>query len=328
MSVTGTADTPIIGVTRPDMTSSDIKGCRLSSAPIASLLAFLSGFITRHDLHPYDIRARHGELKFLIVMTTANNDQGILRFVLKSSEVVPRIRKALPELLIAFPWLKVISCNIQPIPAAILEGPEEIVLTDCAAIRDDVAGVPLYFAPQSFMQVTPSIAKRLYRAAADVVIESRAQDVLDLFCGVGGFSLSCADVCGSITGIEISKQAIECATKSAAEMGLKNTRFISADVDKFLSGRSTLSPDLVITNPPRRGLSDNIVGYLLQAAPKKIVYSSCNPETFCRDVAMLAERYSLDSVTPFDMFPLTNHWEILGVLGKAGKTPPYCESGS
>jgi 23S rRNA (uracil747-C5)-methyltransferase len=314
MSVTGTAAAPVIGVTGPDRLSRDLIDCHLSAKPIALMLTFIRELIQRFNITPYDIERRHGELKYLIITSTSNNEQGILRFVLRSSEAIPRIRKALPDLKNAFPWLRVVSCNIQPLPAAILEGPEEIVLTEHTTIRDSFAGVPLYFAPQSFMQVTPSIAQRLYQTASTVVAAAKPEKVVDLFCGVGGFSLSCARYCGAVTGVEISPQAIECATKSSSELNLNNTNFIAADVDLFISANKDLNPQLVITNPPRRGLSKHLIEYLLRASPKKIVYSSCNPETFCRDASFLKERYKVEEATPFDMFPMTEHWEILGVL--------------
>lgn len=314
MSVTGTVARPIIGVTGPDMNSRDIIGCKLANASIRALLSFIRDLITRYSLAPYDIQQRRGELKFIIAATSSNNDQGILRFVLRSVEAVSRIKKAIPELINAFPWLKVISCNIQPIPAAILEGPEEIILTECQTIRDELAGVPIYFAPQSFMQVTPSIAQQLYQTAASVVAETRPRRVLDLFCGVGGFSLFCASHCGSITGVEISPRAIECATKSVIELELKNANFMVADVEQFTSERFGGNHDLIITNPPRRGLSKSTIEFLIREAPGTILYSSCNPETFCRDATLLNNLYTVEETTPFDMFPMTDHWEILGVL--------------
>jgi 23S rRNA (uracil747-C5)-methyltransferase len=317
MSVTGLVGSPIIGITTPGRESQDLVDCKLSAPSITSLLKSLGSLITKYSLTPYDIKQRRGELKYLIVTSTLDSSQGILRFVLRSSESVARINKAIPEIQREFPWIKVISCNIQPIPAAILEGPEEIVLTEGKTIKETFTGVPLYFAPQSFMQVTPTIAQELYKTAAAIVADTAPQRVLDLFCGVGGFSLLASKHCESLLGVEISQQAIDCANKSALEMGLKNAEFVAQDVDQFLANNQGVKPDLVITNPPRKGLTRAVIEFLKHSNPHTIIYSSCSPETFIRNVSLLRTSFHLDSITPFDMFPMTEHWEVLGILTRS-----------
>jgi 23S rRNA (uracil747-C5)-methyltransferase len=314
MSVTGAVDNPIIGIATPERASQDLVDCKLSAPSITSLLRSLSSVITKYNLTPYDIKQRRGELKYLIITSTLDSSQGILRFVLRSSESVARIRKAIPEIQREFPWIKVISCNIQPIPAAILEGPEEIILTEAKTVRENFSGIPLYFAPQSFMQVTPAIAQELYKTAAAIIASTAPQTVLDLFCGVGGFSLSASKHCKYLMGVEISQQAIDCANKSALESGINNAKFIAQDVETFIADNKSIKPGLIITNPPRRGLSEAVIEFFKNTAPETIIYSSCNPETFIRDLCLLGTSFRLDSITPFDMFPMTEHWEVLGIL--------------
>jgi 23S rRNA (uracil747-C5)-methyltransferase len=247
-------------------------------------------------------------------MANTTMTEGILRFVLRSSEAVARIRKALPEIQARAPWLSVVSCNIQPIPAAILEGEEEILLTETSHMKELFGTIPLYFAPQSFMQVTPTIAAKLYRAVGEYVSRNRFTSALDLFCGVGGFSLHVAPHVDTITGVELSPAAIHSAQKSAYEASVTNATFIAADVEQFLSAHPSLDPDQIVINPPRRGLSESICAHLVRLAPRTILYSSCNPETFARDVQWLSGAFQLRHVQPFDMFPMTNHCEVLGEL--------------
>ena len=318
MSVGGAVDAPILGITKQDRTTHDLVECSLSPAPIRELLHHLRGVIISRRLLPYDIEARTGELKHIIIMTTHDHSSSILRFVLRSPTLVPTIRNETQALQSLFPWVTVISCNIQPLPAAILEGPEEILLTENGVIREQIGSLPLYFSPQSFMQVTPSIAQQLYQTAATITKDAKPKLLLDLFCGVGGFSLSAAPHCESVLGIELSSQAIECAQRSAHEQGLKQMQFVSADVDEYLQIRSDLLPDMVTVNPPRRGLSEATRAYLSKAQPQRIVYSSCNPETFSRDVRSLSNDYELVELWPFDMFPMTHHWEVLGLLVRRG----------
>jgi 23S rRNA (uracil747-C5)-methyltransferase len=203
---------------------------------------------------------------------------------------------------------------VQPLPAAILEGEEEIVLTSQKSIEERYSDITLSFSPQSFMQVTHEIAEALYARAAHYVSERSFLNALDLFCGVGGFSLSIAPFVKAVTGVELSKMAIESATASAKRLQYANTTFVAADAEHFLRDAHTGSYDLVVVNPPRRGLSPTIIEKLQGIAPTTIIYSSCNPETFARDCAALERDYTLSRIGLFDMFAMTEHCEVLGFL--------------
>lgn len=313
MNVAGSIQNPVIGIANAQGRAEDLSSCPLMPDQVQELMVGLKSTIRDAQVPPYDIRARCGELKGIIVMVNRDGSQGILRFVLRSTEAIPRIRKALPSLHKQHPWLRVVSCNIQPLHAAIPEGPEELVLTPEDTIEELYSGIPVTFAPQSFMQVTPEIAEALYQRAATYVRENSVAAALDLFCGVGGFSFAVAPFVQSLTGVELSPKAIESASRTALRLKHSHLNFLSSDVDAYLDrGLSTPSPDLVIANPPRRGLSSAVKRWITYAAPRLFVYSSCNPETFCRDAAELAESYILTTLAPFDMFPLTPHIEVLG----------------
>jgi 23S rRNA (uracil747-C5)-methyltransferase len=314
MAISGNCNNPIIGLATLNKSSVDLVECCLTPQPISALLEYLREVIRLQRLTPYDITQRSGELKHIIVMTTSDHSQGIVRFVLRSSEAIPRIRKSVSDICNRFPWVKVISCNIQPLPAAILEGPDEIVVTETQVIREQFGEIPLYLAPQSFMQVTPQVAHALYTKAAAYIESAKPKLVLDLFCGVGGFSLHAARHAERVVGVELSSAAIECATVSAREMHLTNTEFHPHDVQEFLVRHSELRPDVIIANPPRRGLSAQLLAQLLRLQPRTILYSSCAPETFARDAQLLQSSYTLGELTPFDMFPMTLHCEVLGIF--------------
>lgn len=314
LAVSGTLEAPTIGIISGDGGGVDLVECPLAPTPIQQLLELVRELIQTARIPPYDISRRAGELKHVIITSTLDDSQGILRFVLRSSEAIPRIRKAVPRIQEAFPWVHVISCNIQPIPAAILEGPEEHIVSAKERTTETFGTLSLHFTPQSFMQVTPEVAAKLYELAAMHAQQLKPQRVLDLFCGVGGFSLHIAPHCVRIVGVELSSSAIDCARESAATAGFINTEFHAADVEQFLSSVQDMAPDMIIVNPPRRGLSEAIIAHMHTLAPRVVLYSSCNPETFARDVAALQPKYTLERVSPFDMFPLTNHCEVLGVL--------------
>jgi|694.fasta_scaffold01759_24 23S rRNA (uracil747-C5)-methyltransferase len=318
VSVTGTVSAPVIGIVRSDLKAVELAVCPLSPAPFRALLEEIRGVIGAYALTPYEIEARRGELKGLIVMSDSSHSEGILRFVLRSTEAVARIRKAVPAITAAHPWVKVVSCNIQPLPAALLEGDEEIVLTEQSQISAQYGPVRLLFSPQSFMQVTPDVAAALYAKARAWADEFRPGRLLDIFCGVGGFSLSLAPVCESVTGVEISHSAVQSAAAAAAQLGLsKKARFLAGDALRMVESLAESRFDTVLVNPPRRGLSAELVKAIAHATPEQILYSSCNPETFARDVSAWRGAYTLQRIALFDMFPLTEHCEVLGLLTRA-----------
>lgn len=314
MTVAGTVEAPIIGITRSDQSCVELVSCPLPPPPFQALLETIRGIIRSASLPPYSIHERRGELKGIIIMSSHDLTEGIVRFVLRSSEAIPRIRKALPELQRLHPWAKVVSCNIQPLPAAILEGPEEIILTEKRHITSQCGPVSLLFSPQSFMQVTPEIAGALYARAAAWCSGEDLGGMLDLFCGVGGFSLALAPHAQSVTGIELSADAVESARISGQRLGHPSLRFMSGDVDASLAALSQASFRTIVANPPRRGLSPKLVEWIAGRSPGTILYSSCNPETFARDIEAWKGCYSLKKLALFDMFPLTEHCEVLGLL--------------
>jgi 23S rRNA (uracil747-C5)-methyltransferase len=312
--VTGSLDAPVLGIVRSDLSTQDLSECPLPPRQVQQLLTTLKDIIKDAKLTPYAIRERTGELKHIIVTHNHDATQGILRFILRSSESIPRIAKCLSAIQSAHPWVTVISCNVQPIPAALLEGPDETVLTPTATMQVLYNDTLLSFMPQSFIQVTHEIAAALYHRAATYVRENSFSHALDLFCGVGGFSLSIASSVRKITGVEVSPMAVQSAQDSASLFAISHASFIADDVESFLKGSMLEDVDLIIVNPPRRGLSPGIRQALLNLAPQSILYSSCDPETFARDIEDLSLEYSLKVLAPFDMFPLTDHCEVLGIL--------------
>lgn len=316
LSTTGTIAAPIIGIVRSDLSSVDLSDCSLMTDPCKRFVADLPNFIAAASLPPYDIKDRRGELKGVQVIMNHDYSEGIVRFILRSSESIPRIKKLVERIQCRHPWASVISCNIQPLPAAIPEGPEEVLLTAQRFIQERYGQTTLLYAPSSFIQVTHEVAEKLYMAAADRAREGHFKEVLDLFCGVGGFSFSVAPFAQHVTGVELSATAIESAQTAAQLNEASNVDFLSADAEDFLCQGPAIAPDLVIVNPPRRGLSPGIIEKVISLAPRLILYSSCNPETFTRDVHMFIQKgnFNLESAKLFDMFPLSLHCEVLGTL--------------
>ncbi|EMX9854877.1 23S rRNA (uracil(747)-C(5))-methyltransferase RlmC [Klebsiella michiganensis] len=312
MVVSGSVERPLLGMLHRDGAPEDLTDCPLYPQSFAPVFATLKPFIARAGLTPYNVARRRGELKYILLTESRLEGGMMLRFVLRSETKLAQLRAALPELQALLPQLQVITANIQPVHMAIMEGEREIFLTDQQALAENFNGVPLWIRPQSFFQTNPVVASRLYATARDWVRQLPVNHMWDLFCGVGGFGLHCATPDMRLTGIEIAPEAIACAKQSAAELGLHNLHFQALDSTQFAIGEGDI-PDLVLVNPPRRGIGDELCAYLSRMAPEFIIYSSCNARTMAKDIARLAG-YRIERVQLFDMFPHTAHYEVLTLL--------------
>lgn len=312
MVVSGSVERPVLGIVQRDGSPVDLTACPLYPASFAPVFEVLKPFIARAGLTPYNVARRRGELKFLLLSESALDGRLMLRFVLRSQAKLDQLRAALPWLQQQLPQLSVISANIQPVHMAILEGEEEIALTENQALAEQLNHVPLWIRPRSFFQTNPAVAAQLYDTARQWVSELNIHAMWDLFCGVGGFGLHCVTPEMRLTGIEISAEAIACAQRSAQQLGLKKVQFAALDSTRFATGEEAV-PELVLVNPPRRGIGAELCDYLSRMAPAWLLYSSCNAETMAQDIARL-DNYRVLRVQLFDMFPHTTHYEVLTLL--------------
>lgn len=283
--------------------------CPLYDISMQKTLHTIQEWLRELGIKGYDIRLRKGELKYVLLTKSKSNGSMMLRFVLKSHGIIGRLENGVDDLIKRAPDLKVITVNIQPVHMAILEGEEEIFLTEQRRLEERFNGIPLYIRPKSFFQTNPEVAEKLYRTASEWADESKPKILWDLFCGVGGFGLHCAVSDRSIVGIEIEPEAIECARDSAAQLELKNVRFESLDAASF-GASSGEKPDVIIVNPPRRGLGEQLCKWLIRVNADRILYSSCNATSLAKDLETLSG-YSVRRVQLFDMFPHTTHYEVL-----------------
>lgn len=349
MVVAGTPESPTLGILDASGAGVDLRKCGILGPYAAAALPVLAGFVTRRGLRPYDVRRRTGELKQIHLIETMAPRVGeidaMVRFVLRSEGQVGTIRRGLPELTTALTAAglrppRVVTANLLPQHTALAEGDVEIRLSDEAELPMPVGDVTLFLHPGAFLQTNAHVAGELYRQAARWIAAERPRNVLDLYCGVGGFAVHAARALGrdsdaAVTGVEVSTAAIEGARRAALEAGLP-VRFEVGDattyglrpsggvgaatpgdaprgVDPGSAPQPPEPPDLVIVNPPRRGLGPALAETLEDGPTRTVVYSSCNPATLAADLARMP---SLRPVRArlFDMFPQTDHTELLVLL--------------
>jgi 23S rRNA (uracil747-C5)-methyltransferase len=320
--VAGTIENPSLGMADSSQNVIDLPLCPLHHPEIVSLAPILKEAISKYKLTPYNIQTRQGELKAIIVRVGARTSEIMVRFILRSRSLEKRIRNSAQFLEDLNPKIKVVTLNVQPKPAAILEGEEEVVLTAATRIHETMHGLDnqtIHFgiSPKSFSQISSQCAESLYKRAAAEVSKTPAALLLDLFCGTGGFSMFASSYAAKSVGIELAESSINDAIYSANLNKISNCSYVVGDASDFkkslIQAASDATPDIILVNPPRRGLGESICRQVLDLNPKKIIYSSCNHESLISDLKLLSG-YDISSVELFDMFPQTEHFETLVAL--------------
>lgn len=317
MVVSGDVDRPLLGLVDRSGRGVDLSECGLYPESILACMPVLRKFVTDNSLTPYDVPKRRGELKNILV-TTSPDDELMLRFVLRSKKLVVPIRRALPGLLQALPHLRVVSANILREHTALVEGSEEVPLTDEQMLPMRLNGLRLNLRPQGFFQTNSDIAAGMYRQAADWAAASRPASVWDLFCGVGGFALHTGRRLGTradVVGIEISVQAVAAARYSAAESGLEHVSFDQGDATDCAAGARS-APEMLIVNPPRRGIGPDMARWIESSEVGTVLYSSCNALSLAKDLGNLPS-FRPQEGRMFDMFPQTDHYETMLLLTRS-----------
>lgn len=317
MVVSGSAEAPLLGIRDARGHGVDLGDCPLYPPALQACFPAIRAFISRAALPPYDLDSRRGELKF-VLLTTAPDGALMLRLVLRSEASVARIRKHLPSLLLALPQLRVVSANLQPEHKAVLEGEREILLGEGSRLSIEVNDIRLQLRPQSFFQTNTAVAAALYAQARQWLDELRPARIWDLYCGVGGFALHAAAAGRTVTGIELEAEAIASAEQSLAALAaggraLGEVRFASGDATDWALAQP-VAAELVIVNPPRRGIGERLSQYLEAAHDARwLIYSSCNAESLVRDLARMPS-YRPRRARLLDMFPQTRHYELIVLL--------------
>jgi len=319
MVVGGTVEQPTLGILDGQGRGVDLRRCGIIAPGILAAFPALIESITRAGLEPYDVPARRGELKHLIV-TEAPGGALMVRFVVRSEASVARVRGVLPWLQDALSVPLVVTANLLPEHKAVLEGEVEHVLTTESVLPFTVNDLELRVRPQSFVQTNTAIAAALYAQARDWVDELDPASVWDLYCGVGGFALHSASATRSVLGVEASPDAVASAelardARYSAPGDRQRIRFIAADATAFALA-ATEVPELVIVNPPRRGLGRELADWLQARGPRHVIYSSCNAESLARDLAAMPG-YRLRRARVLDMFPQSTHFEVITLLERA-----------
>ncbi|MFM9164827.1 MAG: 23S rRNA (uracil(1939)-C(5))-methyltransferase RlmD, partial [Solirubrobacterales bacterium] len=268
-------------------------------------------------LAPYDRRAHTGFLRNLVVREGRRTGDLQVRLVTSPG---PFDGSSFAEAMVGVGATSVIH-SVAERTGETTHGGRDTLLAGSPEIEELCAGLRFSLGAEAFFQTNTEMADVLYGTAAEFAGLKGWERCYDLCCGIGSIGLVLAPNAGEVVGVEIVEQAVEDARRNAALNEITNATFIEGNVRVVLKelAEGPARPDLVVVDPPRSGLARKAVARIAEAAPKRIVYVSCNPTTLAPDAAQLAEGgYRLVRVRPVDMFPQTPHIECVALLEREG----------
>ena len=295
----------------------DIEKCWLQPEPSNSIRNFIREYALKNELDFFDIRQHKGFLRNLIIRTASTGENMmILSFFKEDKEK----REALLEAIVKkFPELNSVLYVINQKPNDTLTDQDIKIYKGTDYIFEEMEGLKFKIGPKSFYQTNSDQAYELYKVARNFAGLTGKETVYDLYTGTGTIANFVAGNAKKVIGIEYVPEAIENAKENSEINHLENTKFFAGDMKDVLN-ESFLKkhghPDVVITDPPRAGMHEDVVNTLLKAAPEKIVYISCNPATQARDLGLMSAYYKIRKIQPVDMFPHTHHVENVVLLDK------------
>ena len=307
----GSADQPVLGFYAPrSHTVIPVSSCPNAMPPANEIAsAFLSWMKTFH-VEPYREEARKGLIRHLVVRVNRQGENMVTVVANGSSLPHP---EALKDALVP---LRTVSLWLNENRSA-----TNVILSDRFHLKygketltDTLCGLQFELSPASFFQVNPAQTEKLYQVAADLA-QLKPDDLLcDVYCGAGTITLTLARHCREAVGIEIVPAAVENAKKNAERNGVRNTSFHTGKAEDLLPRMVAegLRPDVIVVDPPRKGLEPSVIKAIAEAKPDRLVYVSCNPATLARDAGLLREEgYLVQKVQPVDMFCWTSGIETV-----------------
>ena len=274
-------------------------------------------YVNQYRVPVYDETTHTGLLRHIYVRRGAVSGQ-VLVCLAVNGEKLPKAQELIRRLK-TVPGFTTLVLSVNTRKGNAVLGDKFITLHGPGYIEDTLCGLTFRLSPRSFYQVNHHQAQRLYETAIAQAGITRQDTVLDLYCGVGTITLAMASAAGKVIGVEVVPQAVEDARDNAKRNGIENAEFFCGDAGQaaLQLEREGVRPDVVVVDPPRKGLNADTIEALSRMSPRRIVYVSCDPATLSRDVALLKERgYELKTAQAADLFPRCAHVETVVLLSK------------
>ncbi|MEJ0082862.1 MAG: 23S rRNA (uracil(1939)-C(5))-methyltransferase RlmD [Puia sp.] len=293
----------------------DVETCYLQDEPTNTIRLETKRWAIEHEVSFYDIQRHEGFLRNLQIRLCRTGE--IMVNIVFGYKDEPLQEALLKHLQNRFPAITTLLFTINPKWNDSLNDLQPIVYSGKGYVLEKLEKFLFKIGPKSFFQTNTAQAERLYQTVRSFASLNGTEIVYDLYCGTGSIGIFLSDGAKKVVGIELIPEAIADANENALLNQIHHAAFFAGDVteicdDQFFETHGR--PDLIVSDPPRAGMSEKLIAKLLEIAAEKIIYVSCNPATQARDLNLLSEKYQISAVQPVDMFPHTLHIENVTAL--------------
>ena len=294
----------------------DLEVCFLQSPVSVQVVNRVRRLAVEQGWHAYSTYSGEGFLRNLVIRSGSNTGDFMVNLVTRRRRP-GRMKLLCAELLREFPQITTIVNSINETLSPVAAGQEEVVYHGPGFIRERIDDLEFRIAPTTFFQPNTSQARNLFEVVRENAGLTGHEIVYDLYCGIGTIALFLARNCQKVVGIDNHGAAIAAARANSLANGIRNCTFVLMDAAKALNRNLVMrhgSPEVLVVDPPRAGMHKQTCRSILDLAPERVIYVSCNPATQARDLKILSQRYRVVSVRPVDMFPQTYHIENVASL--------------
>ncbi|KRM60197.1 hypothetical protein C5L31_001428 [Secundilactobacillus malefermentans] len=297
-----------------------IEDYYIQDPKIDEAIVVVRDLLRKYHIEPFNEASHTGVVRNLMIRRGYYSNETMICFITRTQKL-PMVDELVKEITAQLPEVTSIVQNINQAKTNVIMGKKNKVLFGKETISDKLLGLTFAISPTSFYQVNPVQTEKLYKLAIEQVGLSGKETVIDAYCGIGTISLAMAEHAKQVYGVEIVADAIEDAKVNAQKNHLNNIQFeVGKAEDKMAEWQQAgLKPDVIVVDPPRKGLAASLIESATKMQPKKVVYVSCNPATLVRDVQLFADQgYKVNQpIQPVDQFPQTTHVESVTVLERA-----------
>ena len=297
-----------------------IKECMIQNKQSEKIAKYICEFAKENKISVYNESNGKGLLRHIVIKVGVKTNDIMCILVINGREIANE-KVLVNELTKRFLNIKTIVKNINTKNTNVILGKENITLYGDGYICDKLGDYTFKISPLSFYQINPIQTEKLYNLALEKAELTGNETLFDLYCGIGTIGIFMANKAKEVYGIEIVEDAIKDAKENCKINNITNAKYYAGDTEKLLSDlieKDKIIPDVIVVDPPRKGLDKTTIENINKIKPKKVIYISCNPATLVRDLSYLEEQYEIKEIQPVDMFPFTSHVECVSALQLKG----------
>jgi 23S rRNA (uracil1939-C5)-methyltransferase len=295
----------------------DIDGCMIQSKSADKAIKDLKKLMIKYKIEAYDKKSGKGTVRNIVIRNNRKDELMFIIVATKESFISKDL--LINELVSNNPNIKTVILNINSKNTNLVMGTKNITVYGEGTLNDTIDDLQFTISPETFFQINPIQTEKLYQKAIEYASINKDEICFDIYCGIGTISLMAAKHAKKVYGVEIVEQSIINARENAVVNKITNAEFYAGKAEEVVPKlyNQNIKADVVIVDPPRKGCEKEVIDTIINMAPEKVVYVSCNPSTLARDIKLLEiGGYKLKKVQPVDMFPWSVHVECVVLMEK------------